>query len=152
MAIYIVISTVGKDHQRSGTEFQANAWKAIDTTSYGDSGAAILADPHLDCRLVVSDQDAVLSDAKVVINASIIHASTLVSAEVPVGDIDGMNTAYTVAHAPLPATSIEVYQSTDSGATWTLLTLTTHYTLASAALTMVTAPANGSLLFVRYRY
>lgn len=51
------------------------------------------------------------------------------------------------------ATPLQVLKSTDSGATWTALTVTTHYTFSttSNAITMVTAPLSTDLIMVTYQ-
>lgn len=51
------------------------------------------------------------------------------------------------------ATPLQVLKSTDSGATWTALTVTTHYTFSTTtnAITMVTAPATTDLIMVTYQ-
>jgi hypothetical protein len=51
------------------------------------------------------------------------------------------------------ATPLQVLRSTDSGATWTALSVTTHYTFSTItnAITMVTAPATTDLVMVTYQ-
>lgn len=51
------------------------------------------------------------------------------------------------------ATPLLVLKSTDSGATWTALTVTTHYTFSTTTntITMVTAPATTDLIMVYYQ-
>ncbi len=51
------------------------------------------------------------------------------------------------------ATPLQVLKSTDSGATWTALTVTTDYTFSTVtnAITFVTAPATTDLIMVTYQ-
>ncbi len=73
-------------------------------------------------------------------------SGTIVDGEVPSGAIDTSNVTYTLAHTPSPSTSLHVYKN------GIRLMLTDDYTLATATITMVSAPVTGSTLLVDYRY
>ena len=64
----------------------------------------------------------------------------------------GALTTFKLSHKA-NATPLQVLRSTDSGATWTALTVTTHYTFSTTtnAITMVTAPATTDLIMVAYQ-
>jgi len=69
-------------------------------------------------------------------------------AELPVGATNGINKAFTLAFAPSPATSLELYRNglrMDQGV---------DYTIAAAAITFVTGsqPQTGDVLLASYRY
>ena len=65
--------------------------------------------------------------------------------EIPVGSIDGSNTAFTLTATPNPTNSLEVFLN---GA---CLSLTEDYTLSGDDLVLLIAPPIGSLLKVNYR-
>lgn len=68
-------------------------------------------------------------------------------AETPTGAVDSANTTYTLAHTPNPAASLEL---TENGLR--LAAGGVDYTLATATITMVTAPLTGDILLAFYRY
>lgn len=72
-------------------------------------------------------------------------APTFINAEVPGGLINGANSAFTLAQAPSPATSLQLFYN---GA---LLTAGVDYTLAGAAITMLFVPQVGDALIAFYR-
>lgn len=76
---------------------------------------------------------------------AIASGSYFVEGEVPTGTINGSNAVFTLANAPSPATSLEVWLN------GIRLKVTEDYTLASATLTLLVAPDVGSLLLVNYR-
>jgi len=65
--------------------------------------------------------------------------------EIPVGSINGTNTAFTLTASPNPTNSLEVYLN---GA---CLSVTEDYTLSGDDLTLLIAPPTGSLLKCNYR-
>ncbi len=71
---------------------------------------------------------------------------TIVDGETPSGTINSSNVTFTLAHTPSPATSLHLYYNGQR------LTLTGDYTLATGTITMVVAPATGSVLLADYRY
>lgn len=68
-------------------------------------------------------------------------------AEVPSGTINGSNAAFTLAHTPSPAASLDCYENgaeqRAGGA---------DYTLATATITYGVAPPSGTTLVCYYRY
>ena len=66
--------------------------------------------------------------------------------ETPTGLINNANTSYVVSQTPLDAGSFKLYLD------GLLLDLTTHYTRAGTAITMVTAPNFGQTLRANYKY
>jgi hypothetical protein len=71
---------------------------------------------------------------------------TFVDDETPGGTIDGTNTAFTLANAPSPASSLNLFLNG--------LRLTAggvDYTLAGTAITMVSAPNPGDVFVANYR-
>ena len=68
-------------------------------------------------------------------------------AEVPSGLVNGSNTAFTLAHAPNPASSLLLFKNgvlqKKSGA---------DFTLTGAAITFTTAPQTGDTLEAFYRF
>lgn len=67
--------------------------------------------------------------------------------ETPTGTINGTNAVFTLAHTPNPAASLQLFlngafQAAAGG----------DYTLATATITFITAPVNGSTLRAFYRY
>lgn len=79
-------------------------------------------------------------------NAPITNAN-FVDAETPTGTINSSNAVFTLAHAPNPASSLELYLNgilqTAGGV---------DYTLASATITYVVAPGTGSTHVAWYRF
>ena len=69
-------------------------------------------------------------------------------AETPSGSINGSNTAFTLAHAPSPVTSLDLYLN------GLLMKQSTDYTLSGNAISFVTAstPQAGDILTASYRY
>jgi hypothetical protein len=72
---------------------------------------------------------------------------TFAPAEVPTGLINSANTTYTLAHTPSPAGSLELYKNGQQ-----LIAGGADYTLATATITMVTAPKTGDVLIAYYRW
>jgi hypothetical protein len=72
---------------------------------------------------------------------------TFADAEVPTGLINGSNTSYTLAHTPSPAASLKIFKNGQE-----LIAGGADYTLATATITMTTAPATGDTLIAFYRY
>lgn len=68
------------------------------------------------------------------------------SAETPSGLINGANTTYTLAHTPNPALSLRLFLN------GLLQVATVDYTLATATITMTSAPLTGASLIAFYRY
>lgn len=66
--------------------------------------------------------------------------------ETPVGTINGVNTAFTLAHAPNPALSLLLFVNK------TLQIQGTDYTVSGASLTMTVAPPGGATFLGWYRY
>lgn len=71
---------------------------------------------------------------------------TFVDGEVPSGDLDGVDTTYTLVNAPSPATSLKVYVN------GIRQKLTEDYTLSGSTITFVVPPESGDLLLADYRY
>lgn len=69
MAIYIVQSLTGRRFRRSGTSFPADRWLTIDTDSYEDDAAAILAEPKLRSLEISDALDNDLVDPKDILEA-----------------------------------------------------------------------------------
>jgi hypothetical protein len=65
--------------------------------------------------------------------------------ETPSGTINGSNQTFTLAHTPL-ANSLNLYVD------GLPQILTTHYTIVSGTITMVTAPAYGQTIYASYSY
>lgn len=66
--------------------------------------------------------------------------------ETPGGAVDGVNTAFTLAHAPAPGGSLQVFLN---GLLWQR---GGDYTLAGAAITAISVPQTGGVLRAFYRY
>lgn len=64
--------------------------------------------------------------------------------ETPSGTINGVNTTFTLAHAPSPASSLKVYRG---GARQRV---TEDYTLSNKTITFLTAPVVGEIICVDY--
>jgi hypothetical protein len=67
-------------------------------------------------------------------------------AETPSGTINGVNTTFTLAHAPSPAQSVLLFMNK------TLQIQGTDYTLAGVTITMSVAPPGGATFLSWYRY
>lgn len=67
--------------------------------------------------------------------------------ETPTGAVDGVNTTYTLAHAPSPAASLDLFQNGVSQVPGG-----TDFTLAGSTITMAVAPLTGDVLLAFYRY
>lgn len=110
------------------TASATGAWKTLGDTSAGGLAETYNATTHAFGTI------AVLS-------------GTFADAEVPSGTINGSNTAFTLAHTPNPAASLNCFengvQQRAAGA---------DYTLATATITYGTAPPTGSTLDCFYRY
>jgi hypothetical protein len=69
-------------------------------------------------------------------------------AETPSGTIDGVNTTFTLAHAPSPAASLILVMNgitlREGGGN--------DYTLSTSTITMASAPETGTILICWYRY
>lgn len=63
----------------------------------------------------------------------------------PTGDINGVNTDFTLSHTPSPATSLKVYKDGQKQK------LTTDYTLSGVTVSFVTAPLTDSIIEVEHR-
>jgi hypothetical protein len=72
---------------------------------------------------------------------------TFADAEVPSGTINGVTTAFTLAHTPSPAASLKLFKNGQE-----LIAGGADYTLATATITAVTAPATGDTLIAFYRF
>ncbi len=72
---------------------------------------------------------------------------TFADAEVPTGTINGVNATFTVAHTVSPAASLKLFKNGQE-----LIAGGADYTLATATITMVTAPATGDTLIAFYRF
>lgn len=66
--------------------------------------------------------------------------------ETPVGIINGVNTSFTLAHAPNPTLSLLLFVNK------TLQIQGTDYTLSGVSITMVVAPPGGATFLSWYRY
>lgn len=91
------------------------------------------------------DVIGITSDESLVLQA-ITDGTYFVENGAPTGAIDGANTAFTLASNPSPDSSLRVYLN---GAR---LKVTTDYSLSGTTLTLVTAPPEGSILTVDYRF
>jgi seryl-tRNA synthetase len=69
----------------------------------------------------------------------------IIDDETPTGDVDGVNTEFTLANTPSPATSLKVYLNGQR------MRVTEDYTLSGKTLTFLSAPLTGSILLVDYR-
>lgn len=76
-----------------------------------------------------------------------ILTGTFADAETPSGTINGSNTTFTLAHTPNPAASLSLYKNGQQ-----IVAGGADFTLATATITMVTAPATGDVLVAYYRY
>lgn len=63
----------------------------------------------------------------------------------PTGTVNGVNTDFTIAHKPSPATSLKVYVNGQR------FKLTEDYTLSGVTISFVTAPPTGSIITCDYR-
>ena len=72
---------------------------------------------------------------------------TFSDAETPSGTINGSNTSFTLAHTPSPAAGLQLYKNGQQ-----LIAGGADYTLATATITMTSAPATGDVLIAFYRY
>lgn len=72
--------------------------------------------------------------------------SLRIAQEVPSGTVNGSTTAFTLAHTPLTQASLTVYVDGQAQL------YTTDYSLATATITFVTAPATGQKIFATYNY
>jgi hypothetical protein len=72
---------------------------------------------------------------------------TFADAETPSGTINGANTTFTLAHTPSPSADLQLYKNGQQ-----MIAGGADYTLATATITMVTAPATGDVLIAFYRY
>lgn len=72
---------------------------------------------------------------------------TFADAETPTGLINSANTTYTLAHTPSPATSLKLFKNGQA-----LIASGADYTLATATITMVSAPKTGDVLIAYYRW
>jgi hypothetical protein len=96
-----------------------------------------------------------LDNADAAIFATLGAAATVnfADAEVPGGALNGSNTAYTLAHSPNPAASLQLYYAPDSTSALLLLTPTTDYGITGAAITTNGfAPVTGGRMLAFYRY
>ena len=76
-----------------------------------------------------------------------ILTGTFADAEVPSGTINGVNVTFTLAHTVAPAASLKLFKNGQE-----LIAGGADYTLATATITMVTAPATGDVLIAFYRF
>ena len=63
----------------------------------------------------------------------------------PTGDVDGINTAFLLSHAPNPISSVEVYLNGQ------LQDLTNDYTISGSTVSFVSAPLTGDRVRVKHR-
>lgn len=173
-------STLFADAGRTGTYIKGsngNYYRVIEiNVSAGNNMAVYLGHEYGDVRsvFVVGTYNLVISDkttrtkSNTLLNCDIIGNPTnyptvwkqsgvfgtpLLVAEdgtslLPTGSL----TAFKVSRKS-NATPLLVLKSTDSGATWSALTVTTHYTFSTTTntITMVTAPATTDLIMVYYQ-
>lgn len=71
---------------------------------------------------------------------------TIVDNETPTGTINGVNTTFTLANTPSPTASVHLYKNGQL-----LYAGGADYTLATATITMTTAPKTGDVLSADYR-
>ncbi len=69
----------------------------------------------------------------------------IVDDETPAGTVNDVNTDFTLAHVPNPASSLKVYVNGQR------MRITTDYTFSGGTISFVTAPPTGSILLVDYR-
>jgi hypothetical protein len=81
------------------------------------------------------------------IGCASVLTGTFAPAEVPTGLINSSNVTYTLAHTPSPAASLELYKNGQQ-----LIAGGADYTLATATITMVSAPKTGDVLVAYYRW
>lgn len=72
---------------------------------------------------------------------------TFADAEVPTGLINSSNTSYSLSHTPSPAASVKLFKNGQE-----LIAGGADYTLATATITMTSAPSTGDTLIAFYRY
>src|SRR5262252_5903050 len=72
-------------------------------------------------------------------------------AVVPAGTIDGANKIFTLPESPNPPESFRLRKRASAATSWTVMALTTDYTLSGKTLTYVTAPAVGDVHECDYR-
>lgn len=65
--------------------------------------------------------------------------------ETPVGDVNGINTDFTVNNTPNPTASLKVYVNGQR------VRITEDYTFTAKTITFLTAPPTGSIILVDYR-
>jgi hypothetical protein len=102
-----------------------------------------LGSPTLDGQALVSTMAGARSWASFPVVPS------FADSEVPVGLVNGVNTVFTLAHAPL-AGSAHVYVGASATALQRLAP--SQYRVIGTALTYTTAPLTGAALLVDYRY
>jgi hypothetical protein len=73
-------------------------------------------------------------------------APRFVDAEVPSGSANGLNTAFTLAHSPNPASSLQLFLNGVKQKAGV------DFTLSGSSITYTVAPANGGVLEAYYRY
>ncbi len=88
--------------------------------------------------------DELTPDEELVVQA-IAAGTYFVENGVPTGAINGSNVTFTLASAPSPTSSLEVYLNGQK------LKLTTDYSVSGVTITMVTAPETGMVITVTYR-
>jgi hypothetical protein len=104
----------------------------------------------VEAALVFADQitiggDGTPNDPLAAILAGILPS--FADAEIPVGAIDGLNLVFTLAFAPSPAASLQLFQNgllTQAGGV--------DYTLAGLTITFGIAPVGGDTLVAYYRH
>jgi hypothetical protein len=69
----------------------------------------------------------------------------IVDEETPTGDVNGVNTEFTLANTPSPVTSLKVYKDGQRQK------LTTDYTYSGGTITFVSAPLIDSIITCEYR-
>lgn len=74
-------------------------------------------------------------------------SGTFADDETPTGLVNGANTTYTLAHTPSPALSLSLYKNGQK-----LEPAGADFTLATATITMATAPATGDIITAHYRW
>ena len=93
------------------------------------------------------DVASVTAGGAVTLGSTIQRTAGFADEEAPSGTINGSNAVFTLAHTPNPAASLKLYKNgvrMRAGGN--------DYTLATATITMVSAPLTGDVLLADYRY
>ena len=92
-----------------------------------------------------AESGTTLSADEELIIAAIDAGTYFVPNEVPAGTVNGVNATFTLATAPNPADSLNLYVNGQR------FKVTEDYTLAGLTITFVVAPETGDLLLADYR-